>query len=1344
MAQTILTAAGYAIGFYVSGGNPYVAQAGAAIGGYIGASYEMSRKRYEGPKLNDLRITGTDYGEPIPWIVGTPRIAGQIWWSSSKQPVATTTEEDGKGGGPKVTTYTYQVDLLIGLCETEIDALTRIWSNGNLIYNVRADASTDTFFSSFDGGPWRRMTVYTGSATQLPDPTYEAAVGVGNAPAYRGRAYVAFESLALDGSGQLPNFTFEVCTASTGAARVDNFNTLSSAGNPEWGSMTLDTTGATVLRAVFGSYYAVDVTRYNYDGTTTVLGGFNLESGGFPTITGSAAKIEADTPCILFNTTASSTGLRLYDTSGALLQSLTMPEAFIGERIRAALRGGVLVLGQIDTTSKRLYRCVGGAVTHQSAIMAGWVQGVCICTDAVYAIAVGGASIYKLSLTDLALLDTLTPPEAGSVQATVVGGQSGVLHYASNNGIWRRDGSTWTQRVAAISPAAVDSQTTFSDIFAFTGNVFVQSKVDSGGSFTMRRMQRAITPTASTVQATVEALCSRAGLGAAQVDASALASITRPVRALAVAQVEGMRGALEQLRTAYAFDVTLADKLYFRPRGAAAVRTISYDELGAGEDGAADDPLPLTMAADLEVPPQVAVQYRNASADQQTGTEYSDRLLSTQVATQTVALGLSLTPAEAKGVADMLVHDAWANMASTRFALTLEHTALEPGDAVNVLDAGGRSHRLRIVRKTDERGTVNMEAVRDDASVILSQETTDSGYTAATTIDRVSEALWQTLDIPILRDSDDSAGWYVAARGASAVFPGAAVEQSWDNAQFTGLTTVGESAVFGTCSTTLGNFTGVGFDELNTVTVSVAGGTLASSTRDAMLGDQTINVMRVGSEIIRFVTATQTGSNPNVYVLTRLLRGQRGTESFIATHAGGETCTLLRPQGLRRVGTQASEIGRLRYVRAITLGLDGTDVAATSFTDSGIALKPFAPVDLRREETGTGTVITWKRRSRLTTRLVGPAGISAPVGEQTEAYDVEFLNSSAVVVSSLRVGSPLAGLAAYGPAYTVSGDYAERVVVSGGTVLASRSRAAGANGRVYKLDGSYAVTDAKALPNNDYQGACTGMVVVGTDIFYAHVDGPNPTGIVKSAVTDLQTASATHNPGTAADYIRGIVTDGTSIFAGGAYSGALRKLDTGLSVTTTYAGEFSGALTNMVVAGGFVWWGLAGGLRKFDITGGTGSTVTLGETAAAVHVNGSLAWLLIGGECKVFDHTSGVLLATHTAAAMDATSTYSPQFVEFGGNVCLVGARGASGYVLQLDATTGAEVGRISVNDLTALAGASGATLWVQTLTTVSTVPLVQTRATVALQAVSVAGGSVKVYQVSATVGRGYPATLAL
>src|ERR1017187_1252972 len=221
MAQLILSAAGGAISTYMGFGPA----AGWAIGSMLGAAtIKNPTQKVQGDQqtIMDLRITGTEYGRSIPFLIGSASIAGQMWWNTDRRPntVTTTTHtggggKGGGGGGTDVTssTTTYDMDCLIGLTDNPIIGISRVWINGELIWTSDHDATDASRAASLVSTSWARLTVYNGSDTQLPDPTYEAAVGIGNAPAYRGRSYVFIEGLKLGQGGQVPNVTFEVVAA---------------------------------------------------------------------------------------------------------------------------------------------------------------------------------------------------------------------------------------------------------------------------------------------------------------------------------------------------------------------------------------------------------------------------------------------------------------------------------------------------------------------------------------------------------------------------------------------------------------------------------------------------------------------------------------------------------------------------------------------------------------------------------------------------------------------------------------------------------------------------------------------------------------------------------------------------------------------------------------------------------------------------------------------------------------------------------------------------------------------------------------------------------------------------
>lgn len=158
----------------------------------------------EGPRLDDLRVLSSSQGKGIPRMYGRVRLGGEVIWATNLEEVKSTTSQGGKGGGPKVTTteYTYYANFAVGLGEGPIGYVNRIWADGKEIETGDLD-----------------YRVYTGTETQSPDPLIESVEGTDNAPAYRGLAYVVFERLDLTNFGnRIPQLTFEIMRPAPGAS----------------------------------------------------------------------------------------------------------------------------------------------------------------------------------------------------------------------------------------------------------------------------------------------------------------------------------------------------------------------------------------------------------------------------------------------------------------------------------------------------------------------------------------------------------------------------------------------------------------------------------------------------------------------------------------------------------------------------------------------------------------------------------------------------------------------------------------------------------------------------------------------------------------------------------------------------------------------------------------------------------------------------------------------------------------------------------------------------------------------------------------------------------------------
>lgn len=186
MAQMVFGAAGGAIG------GPLGASLGAMLGGMVdsAAIAGLQPPRQRGPRLQELKVQGTAEGAPLPCVFGRARVTGQMIWAA-RFLEGRRTSAGGKGG-PRTVDYGYSLSFAVALCEGEIDGVGRVWADGRPM-----DLTGVT------------MRVHRGGPDQTPDPLIESIEG--DAPAYRGTAYVVFEDLPLGPYGdRAPQLAFEV------------------------------------------------------------------------------------------------------------------------------------------------------------------------------------------------------------------------------------------------------------------------------------------------------------------------------------------------------------------------------------------------------------------------------------------------------------------------------------------------------------------------------------------------------------------------------------------------------------------------------------------------------------------------------------------------------------------------------------------------------------------------------------------------------------------------------------------------------------------------------------------------------------------------------------------------------------------------------------------------------------------------------------------------------------------------------------------------------------------------------------------------------------------------------
>ncbi len=205
MAALVLSVAGGAAGAVFGPAGAIAGRiAGALVGNVIDHSLFAENRTVQGPRLADLDLMASTEGAPIPRVYGRARLSGQVIWATRLEEVVSTRTEGGSGGGKggigggggsvTTTTYSYYANFAVGLCEGEIGHVGRIWADGKPL-----DTSN------------LNVRVHRGGEDQAADDLIVAKEGAGNAPAYRGLAYVVFERLPLaDFGNRIPQLSFEI------------------------------------------------------------------------------------------------------------------------------------------------------------------------------------------------------------------------------------------------------------------------------------------------------------------------------------------------------------------------------------------------------------------------------------------------------------------------------------------------------------------------------------------------------------------------------------------------------------------------------------------------------------------------------------------------------------------------------------------------------------------------------------------------------------------------------------------------------------------------------------------------------------------------------------------------------------------------------------------------------------------------------------------------------------------------------------------------------------------------------------------------------------------------------
>jgi len=156
------------------------------------------------PVAPHLQFSNATIGSNIFLMYGDCRLPGQIAWAPGI---------DATNNVLDTSFLTFMTVYGEPLDPSESVEIASMSANGTTFYQSGGVVTVDNLSADAQAAlatSVATMAVYTGSETQLPDPTMEDYLGVGNVPAYRGLRYIVFQDFPIEiTNGAVPNIIVE-------------------------------------------------------------------------------------------------------------------------------------------------------------------------------------------------------------------------------------------------------------------------------------------------------------------------------------------------------------------------------------------------------------------------------------------------------------------------------------------------------------------------------------------------------------------------------------------------------------------------------------------------------------------------------------------------------------------------------------------------------------------------------------------------------------------------------------------------------------------------------------------------------------------------------------------------------------------------------------------------------------------------------------------------------------------------------------------------------------------------------------------------------------------------------
>ena len=440
------------------------------------------------------------------------------------------------------------------------------------------------------------------------------------------------------------------------------------------------------------------------------------------------------------------------------------------------------------------------------------------------------------------------------------------------------------------------------------------------------------------------------------------------------------REALQPLMMAFDFDaVESGGKVRFVHRGGRALASVKRGDMAIKRDAAVD--LEFFRSPEGETPRAVRLAYVDGEREYEPGAVEATAKASSSTRVETASAPVVLDSGLARTAADRFLRAARAGREGVVVATGRRLIELEPGDVISV-DGGSDTARYRIDSIDDgllRRATLSR--IENESFVTFPRKARRPRRSAAAPAAPVESTF---LDLPFADAGAKIAAFATPWTGAVSVYG------SPDGVSFNAAGRIGRPAVMGELTTDLPKGRPDVWTRGDGMTLRLFGGALEARSELAVLNGENLAALESPSgdwEIIQFQGAELIGEN--LWRMTRLLRGRRGTDAYIGDPTLAGARFVLLNDALAELSLAPLPA---RQERQWLIGPSRKPYSDESYQSFSAAWKdagsrPFAPVRLRSAFLPNGDIrFSWVRRSRLDADAW--SGPDAPLGEGREAYAI--------------------------------------------------------------------------------------------------------------------------------------------------------------------------------------------------------------------------------------------------------------------------------------------------------------------------------------------------------------------